>query len=40
VFRGDSDSGSGDLLGMTRRSLVVVLAVVGWIFKTGYRIKA
>ncbi len=40
AFYGISDVGVGVSLGMTVLFLAACLAVVGWIFKTGYRIKA
>lgn len=40
AFYGISDVGVGVSLGMTVLFLAVCLAVVTWIFKTGYRIKA
>jgi ABC-2 type transport system permease protein len=38
-FYGTADVAVGVSLGMTAAFLVVLIAVVGWIFKTGYRIK-
>ncbi len=39
-FFGASDVGVGASLGMTLAFLLLCLAVVRWIFKTGYRLKA
>jgi len=39
-FYGISDVGVGVSLGMTFAFLLVCLAIVTWIFRTGYRIKA
>jgi ABC-2 type transport system permease protein len=39
-FYGVSDVGVGTSLGMTLVFLVICLALVGWIFRTGYRLKA
>jgi ABC-2 type transport system permease protein len=39
-FYGQADVEVGLSLGMTAVFLVVALLVVGWIFKTGYRLKA
>jgi ABC-2 type transport system permease protein len=38
-FYGQSDVGVGVSLGMTAVFLVICLTAVGWIFKTGYRLK-
>src|SRR6266487_2500861 len=38
-FYESSDVGVGTSLAMTLAFLLVLLAVVGWIFKTGYRLK-
>ena len=38
-FYGVSDVGVGLSLGMTFAFLAVCIAIVGWIFKTGYRLK-
>jgi ABC-2 type transport system permease protein len=38
-FYGQSDVGVGVSLGMTAVFLVLCLTAVGWIFKTGYRLK-
>jgi len=39
-FYGVSDVGVGISLAMTLLFLVICLAIVGWIFKTGYRLKS
>ena len=39
-FYGKADVGLGVSLGMTMAFLMVSLATVAWIFKTGYRLKA
>jgi len=39
-FYGQADVGVGISLGMTALFLLVALAIIGWIFKTGYRLKA
>jgi ABC-2 type transport system permease protein len=39
-FYGVSDVGVGASLGMTLAFMVLCLVAVGWIFRTGYRIKA
>ena len=39
-FYGMADVGVGVSLGMTMIFLVISLAIVVWIFKTGYRLKA
>ena len=39
-FYGIADVGLGVSLGMTLAFLVVCLATVSWIFRTGYRLKA
>jgi ABC-2 type transport system permease protein len=39
-FYGTADVGVGISLGMTAAFLVAALLAVGWIFRTGYRIKA
>jgi ABC-2 type transport system permease protein len=39
AFYGQSDVGVGVSLGMTAVFLVLCLTAVGWIFKTGYRLK-
>jgi ABC-2 type transport system permease protein len=39
-FYGVSDVGVGISLGMTFAFLLICLAIVGWIFRTGYKIKA
>jgi ABC-2 type transport system permease protein len=39
-FYGQADVGVGVSLAMTLAFLVACLAVIGWIFKTGYRLKA
>jgi ABC-2 type transport system permease protein len=39
-FYGVSDVGVGASLGMTLVFMVLCLVAVGWIFRTGYRIKA
>lgn len=38
-FYGQADVSLGLSLGMTALFLVVALAIVGWIFRTGYRLK-
>ena len=38
-FFGKADIGVGISLGMTLVFMAVCLAAVGWIFKTGYRLK-
>jgi ABC-2 type transport system permease protein len=38
-FYGVSDVGVGVSLAMTCVFLVICLAIVGWIFKTGYRLR-
>jgi ABC-2 type transport system permease protein len=38
-FYGVSDVGVAVSLGMTAVFLVVCLAIVAWIFRTGYRLK-
>jgi ABC-2 type transport system permease protein len=40
TFYGTSDVAMGVSLGMTLAFFVVALAVVTWIFKTGYRLKS
>ena len=39
-FYGVSDVGVGVSLGMTVAFMAACLAVIAWIFKTGYRLKA
>ena len=39
-FYGTSDVDIGVSLGMTLLFMAVCLAVIGWIFRTGYRLKA
>jgi ABC-2 type transport system permease protein len=39
-FYGSSDVGVGLSLGMTLGFFAICLAVVGWIFRTGYRLKS
>jgi ABC-2 type transport system permease protein len=39
-FFGASDVGVGVSLGMTLAFMTACLALIGWIFKTGYRLKA
>jgi ABC-2 type transport system permease protein len=39
-FFGRSDVGIGVSLGMTAAILIACLALVWWIFRTGYRLKA
>jgi len=39
-FYGTSDVGFNASLGMTLAFLVICVAIVGWIFKTGYRLKS
>ena len=39
-FYGISDVGVGISLGMTVLFMVIFLAIIGWIFKTGHRLKA
>jgi ABC-2 type transport system permease protein len=39
-FYGVADVGLGVSIGVTIGFLVVSLAIVGWIFRTGYRLKA
>ena len=38
-FYGHSDVGVGVSLGMTLMFMLVCLAAIAWIFKTGYRLK-
>lgn len=38
-FYGSADVGIGISLGMTLLFLIVFLAIIAWIFKTGYRLK-
>jgi ABC-2 type transport system permease protein len=39
-FYGISDVGVGISLGMTVMFMAICVAIIGWIFKTGYRLKA
>ncbi len=39
TFYGKSDVAFGMSLGMTLGFFLICLAVVGWIFRTGYRLK-
>ena len=39
-FYGISDVGVGISLGMTVLFMAICIAIIGWIFKTGYRLKA
>jgi ABC-2 type transport system permease protein len=39
-FYGVSDVGVGISLGMTLLFMVICLAAVAWIFRTGYRLKS
>jgi len=39
-FYGTSDVGVGVSLAMTLGFFVICMAVVGWIFRTGYRLKS
>jgi ABC-2 type transport system permease protein len=39
-FYGIADVNVGVSLGMTTLFLAVALAIVGWIFRTGYRLKS
>jgi ABC-2 type transport system permease protein len=39
-FYGVSDVGVGVSLAMTLVFLIICLGIVGWIFRTGYRLKS